>query len=146
MSQDAHLCAQTPIRSHTVESSSAARHNGGMAPASGLNRVLLHVSRSRRLTAEPDNIYYLEAAGGATIIRKRGRRTIQDVRPLAEVVAAMPYLYRIHDKWAVNLRRIREIRLQSDGRDWEVVMHPPVNRVLPVSRRRLEGLMRRFGG
>ena len=146
MSQDAHLCAQTPIRSHPVESSSAARHNGGMAPASGLNRVLLHVSRSRRLTVEQDDIYYLEAAGGATIVRKRGRRTIRDVRPLGEVIAAMPHLYRIHDKWAVNPRRMREIRLQSDGRDWEVVMHPPVNRVLPVSRRRLEGLLRRFGG
>ena len=36
-------------------------------------------------------------------------------------------LYRIHRGWAVNPRRIREIRLQHDGRDWEVVMLPPVN-------------------
>ena len=55
------------------------------------------------------------------------------------------HFHRSHDTWAVNLRRIREIRPQRDGRDWEIVMLPPVNRVLPVSRRRLPGLMRRFG-
>ncbi len=45
----------------------------------------------------------------------------------------------------MNLRRVREIRRQRDGRDWEVVMQPPVNRVLPVSRARLPGLLRHFG-
>jgi hypothetical protein len=35
--------------------------------------------------------------------------------------------------------------VQRDGRDWEVVLRPPVNRVIPVSRARLAGLMRRFG-
>ena len=34
---------------------------------------------------------------------------------------------------------------EESGRDWEIVMLPPVNRVLPVSRRRLLSLMRRFG-
>ena len=29
--------------------------------------------------------------------------------------------------------------------DWEVVLRPPVNRVIPVSRRRLRGLLARFG-
>ncbi len=56
------------------------------------------------------------------------------------------HFHRIHDKWAVNLRRIHEIRLQRDGRDWEVVLRPPVNCVLRVSRPRLPGLLRRFGG
>ena len=41
--------------------------------------------------------------------------------------------------------RVREIRRQRDGRDWEVVMQPPVNRVLSVSRARLPGLLRQFG-
>ncbi len=143
---DTHVWAIRSVRP-TLASVAVIPQNGTMASTvAPLDRVLLHVTRSRRVTVEPDDIYYLEAAGGATIVRKRGRRTIRDVRPLGEVIAAMPHLYRIHDKWAVNLRRLREIRLQSDGRDWEVVMHPPVNRVLPVSRRRLEGLLRRFGG
>ncbi|MHC4415262.1 MAG: LytTR family DNA-binding domain-containing protein [Planctomycetota bacterium] len=113
-----------------------------------LNRVLLHLTGSRRLVVDPHQVYYLEASGDETIVRKRGRRTLRDVRSLGEVMTAFePYHFcRVHEKWAVNLRRVREIRLQRDGRDWEVVMRPPVNRVLPVSRRRLPGLERRFGG
>ncbi len=113
-----------------------------------LNRVLLHISRSRRVTVAPDDIYYLEAASGETIVRKRSKRTIRDVRPLGKVIAAVPssHIRRIHDKWAVNLRRVKEIRFQRDGRDWEVVMQPPVNRVLPVSRSRLSGLVAEFEG
>ena len=56
------------------------------------------------------------------------------------------HFYRVHEKWAVNLHRIHEIRIQRDRRDWEVVLLPPVNRVLPVSRRRLRGLLRKFEG
>ncbi len=112
-----------------------------------LDRVLLHLSASRRVAVKPDHVYLLEAAGHDTIVRKRGRKTIRDMRTLAEVVAVFgpQHFHRIHDKWAVNLRRVREIRLQRDGRDWEVVMTPPVNRVLPVSRARLNGVLRRFG-
>ncbi len=116
--------------------------------ASPLDRVLLHLKDYWRLAVEPDSIYYLEAEGDETIVRRRGRHTLRDVRSLGEVVAAIKHchFHRIHDKWAVNLRRVHEIRRQRVGRDWEVVMRPPVNRVLPVSRRRLQGLLRRFGG
>ncbi len=111
------------------------------------DRLLLHLKNSRRLVVEPDEIYYLEAAGDETIVRRRGRRTFRDVRSLGEVMPAFEssHFHRIHDSWAVNLRRVREIRPQRDGRDWEVVLKPPVNRVLTVSRRRLAGLMGRFG-
>ncbi len=109
--------------------------------------MLLHLSASRRVVVEPDDVYLLEAAGHDTIVRKRGRKTIRDIRTLAQVATVFgpQYFHRIHDKWAVNLRRVREIRQQRDGRDWEVVMTPPVNRVLPVSRARLNGVLRRFG-
>jgi len=111
-----------------------------------VDRVLLHLAASRRLVVEPDDVYILEADGVDTIVRRRSKRTLRDVRRLAEIVAAFGHghVYRIHDNWAVNLRRIREIRPQRDGRDWEVVMQSPVNRVLPVSRRRVQGLLRRF--
>jgi DNA-binding LytR/AlgR family response regulator len=116
-------------------------------PAVPIDRVLLHLKGSRRVVLEPDEVYYLEAAGDETIVRKRGRRTLLDVRSLAEVMAALTpfHFHRVHDKWAVNLRRVREIRLQRDGRDWEVVLRPPVNRVIPVSRGRQRGLLRRLG-
>lgn len=111
-----------------------------------LDRIALHLAGSRRLVVEPDDVYVLEAEGDDTIVRRRGKRTLRDVRRLAEVVASIGHghFHRIHDNWAVNLRRIREIRPQPDGRDYEVVMQSPVNRILPVSRRRLTGLLRRF--
>jgi len=117
------------------------------SPTSPLDRVLLHLKGPRRVVIAPHDVYYLEAMGDETIVRRRGRQPLRDVRSLGEVVPAFEpcHFYRIHDTWAVNLRRIREVRPQRDGRDWEVVMQPPVNRVLPVSRRRLPGLMRRFG-
>jgi hypothetical protein len=92
-----------------------------------LDRISLHLAASRRLIVEPDDVYVLEADGDDTIVRRRGRRTLRDVRRLAEIVAAIGHrhFYRIHDKWAV-------------------VMQSPVNRVLPVSRGRLEGLLRQF--
>jgi DNA-binding LytR/AlgR family response regulator len=116
-------------------------------PAVPFDRVLLHLKGSRRVAIEPDDVYYLEASGDETVVRKHGRRTLRDVRSLAEVLVAFEPFHscRVHDKWAVNLRRIHEIRLQRDSRDWEIALRPPVNRVIPVSRSRLRGLLRRFG-
>jgi len=110
------------------------------------DRVLLHLAASRCLAVDADDLYIFEADGDDTIVRRRSRRTLRDFRRLAEIVAAFGHghVCRIHDNWAVNLRRIREIRPQRDGRDWEVVMQSPVNRVLPVSRRRVQRLLRPF--
>ena len=110
-------------------------------------QILLHLKQSRRLVVKPEEVYYLEAAGNDTIVRRRGRQTLRDVRSLGEMMAVMERLrfHRIHDRFAVNLHRVREIRLQRDGEDWEVVLRSPVHRVLPVSRRRLRSLWRRFG-
>ena len=72
-----------------------------------LDRVLLHVAGSRRLAIEPDEVYVLEADGDDTIVRRRGRRTIRDVRRLLEVSAEFErrHLHRIHSMtrsgWAV---------------------------------------------
>jgi len=49
----------------------------------------------------------------------------------------------IHRSWAVNLRRVQEIRPAADS-GWEVKLDPPVNRVLPVSRRRVSALWKCF--
>lgn len=119
----------------------------GSAVESTPRQILLHLKQSRRLAVEADEVYYLEASGDETIVRRRGRKTQRDVRSLGEVMSVLERFdfHRIHDKWAVNLNRIREIRLQRDGEDWEVVLRSPVNRILPVSRRRLRGLWKRFG-
>jgi len=36
------------------------------------------------------------------------------------------------------------VRLQADGRDWELKLEPPVNAVLPIARDRLVALRAAF--
>ena len=50
-----------------------------------LDRVLPHIAASRRLVVEPDDVYILD--GDDTIVRRRGRHTLRDVRRLKEVVS-----------------------------------------------------------
>jgi DNA-binding LytR/AlgR family response regulator len=112
-------------------------------------RILLHLADRHRRPVAPAEIYYLEAAADDTLIRLRGRQLQHDVRRLAELEALTASLgfLRIHDSYVVNLERIYEIRPRKVGsRDWEVVMEPPVNRVLPISRLRVEEVWQAFGG
>ncbi|MFW6012449.1 MAG: LytTR family DNA-binding domain-containing protein [bacterium] len=51
---------------------------------------------------------------------------------------------RIHRSHVINIRRVREIRPDDDS-GWEVRMDPPVNRVLPVSRREAPDLFAAYG-
>ena len=49
----------------------------------------------------------------------------------------------IHREYAVN--SVREIRRRPQGRDWEVKLRPPVNRILPVGRQFLPALWEALG-
>ena len=112
-----------------------------------ITRALVHISRSEHRVIDPLDIYLLRARGGETEIRLRARKPLVDVRPLGEVMDSFEPLgfVRIHREHAVNVARIALLRLQSDGRDWEVKLEPPVNRVLPVARDRLADLRRALG-
>ena len=103
------------------------------------DRVLLHVRDGLRRVVDIDDVYYLEAAGDATRVRLRSAKVLLDVRRLGDLLPAFEPrgFLRIHREYAVNLRRVREIRRRDRGRDWEVKLEPPVNRVLPVSRGKL---------
>jgi DNA-binding LytR/AlgR family response regulator len=116
-----------------------------MAPAS--RRILLHLRDGRRVPLEPGEVFYLEATGDETVVRTRGRRRLQDVRSLGEVAERFPAgtLVPIHRSIAVNVERIAEVRRRPGGRDWELRLEPPVNRVLPIARARLEDLWAAFG-
>lgn len=110
------------------------------------DRILLHLADGRRVPVEPDEVFFLEAVEGNTLVRTRSADRLTDVRQLS---ALMPYFedqgfFQIHRSWAVNLRKVREIRPTGDG-GWELKLDPPVNRILPVSRRRVGELWRRFG-
>jgi DNA-binding LytR/AlgR family response regulator len=93
-----------------------------------------------------DEIFLLETAEGDTEVRLRSRRRLRDVRRLGDLVELLaPHGFvRIHRGHAVNVRRVREIRPVNDG-GWEVRMDPPVNRVLPVSRREAADLFAAYG-
>ena len=108
-------------------------------------RILLHLEDARRKPLDPAEIYYLEATGGDTLVRLRGRARLTDVRPLGELLGPLePFGFvRIHRNYAVNPDRILEVRRTDDG--WEVKLEPPVNRVLAVSRRSVAALMAAFG-
>ena len=89
-----------------------------------------------------EDIFFLEAEGDATRVRLRGRRSRMDVRPLGSLSALERRgFFRVHRSYMVNLSRIRLLRRRDVGRDWELVLEPPVNRVLPVSRDAFAGLV-----
>ena len=110
-------------------------------------RVLLHVDDGRRVPVEPEEVFLLEAVGDQTEVRTRGRRRLRDLRSLGEVLALFPeeVLVQVHRSYAINVDRVTEVRRRSSGRDWELKMEPPVNRVLPVGRTRVEALWAAYG-
>jgi DNA-binding LytR/AlgR family response regulator len=112
-----------------------------------VDRVLLHLDSGERRVVDPGEVYYLEVLEEATRVRLRSARALIDTRPADEVVPLFaPHGFlQIHREYAVNLRRIRTIRRRTNGRDWEVKLEPPVNRVLPVSRGLLQNLWKAYG-
>jgi len=111
------------------------------------NRILVHISRSEHRALDPDDVYFLQASGGETEVRLRSRTPLVDVRPIGEVAPLFePFGFvRIHREHAVNIARVRLLRLQADGRDWELKLEPPANSVLPIARDRLLALRRALG-
>ena len=96
---------------------------------------------------DPDDVYFLRASGGETEIRLRSRTPLIDVRPIGEVAPLFEPIgfVRIHREYTVNIANIRLLRLQADGRDWELKLEPPVNRVLPIARDQLAVLRTALG-
>jgi DNA-binding LytR/AlgR family response regulator len=109
--------------------------------------VVVHISRSEHRVLDPEDVYYLRAKGGETEVRLRSRTPLVDVRPIGGLEPLFePFGFvRIHREHAVNIARFRLLRLQADGRDWELKLDPPVNIVLPIARDRLAGLRTALG-
>ena len=106
-------------------------------------KALLHLGRRIRRVVDADDVYCLEAQGDETDVRLRGGRPLRDVRSLGEVLEDLGPLgfVRIHRDHAVHAGHVREIRPAASGSGWEVRLEPPVNKVLPVSRRSLAALL-----
>lgn len=118
-------------------------YNVDMTPT----RLLIHISRSEQRAIDPDDVYCLRARGGETEVRLRSRTPLVDVRPIGEISPLFePFGFvRIHREHMVNIGHVRILRLQADGRDWELKLEPPVNSVLPIARDRLAELRAVFG-
>ena len=115
-----------------------------MTLASG--KALLHLAGRIRRVVNADDIYSLEAQGDETDVRLQAARPLRDVRSLGEVLEELGPLgfVRIHRNHAVHPGRVREIRPDTTGSGWEVRLEPPVNLVLPVSRRSLTALLKSY--
>lgn len=81
------------------------------------------------------------------MIRLRGSERLEDLRRLGELMPLFaPFGFRrVHRNHAVNLRRVLELRPRPSGVDWELKLEPPVNRVLPIARGELAGLLSAYG-
>ncbi|MFC2172357.1 LytTR family DNA-binding domain-containing protein [Acidobacteriota bacterium] len=104
------------------------------------DRVVIHTGTGEREVIDPSDVYFLEAAEGRTLIRFRSSRPVYDIRLLGELEPLFEPsgFFRIHRNYMVNLRRIRKIRRRKKGEEWELKLEPPVNRVLPISRKELK--------
>ncbi len=112
-----------------------------------IDRILLRAANGERVVVDPADVYLLEAVDGATHVRGRSATPMVDVRELHEVAPLFePFGFlRVHRELAVNLRRVALVRPRPTSRDWELKMEPPVNRIVPISRDRLEDLWQAFG-
>ena len=117
-----------------------------MSIESGVSRFPIKSEPGRITLLERDQIFYVEAEGDDSLIRTARVKLFRHVEPLEEVEARLPSppFFRIHRSYIVNLNRVLELRLRG-GRDYEVKMDPPVNKVLPVSRDRYPELSKLLG-
>jgi two-component system response regulator LytT len=95
---------------------------------------------------EKDQIFYVEAEADDSLIRTARKKLYRHSERLDQVEGRLPSppFFRIHRSYVVNLNRVLELRSRGDD-EWELKMDPPVNKVLPVSRRRLPDLREMIG-
>jgi len=95
---------------------------------------------------EKDQIFYVEAEADDSLIRTARKKLYRHSERLDLVEGRLPSppFFRVHRSYLVNLNRVLELRSRGDD-EWELKMDPPVNKVLPVSRRRLPDLRELLG-
>lgn len=122
-----------------------ARPDRGGRAAGG--RLLVRLDRGLYELVELDDVFHLQADGGDTLVRTRGKRPRRCTERLSQLLKRLPQppFFACHRSHAINLRRVRTIRLRDAG-DWEVKLDPPVNAVIPVSRNREQELFDLLGG
>lgn len=115
-------------------------------PGPSPTRFLLRLAPDRWRAVDLEDVYLVEAEGDDTRVRLRSRDVLEDVRRLGEIeeILGPAGFVRIHRSYLVNPARVLEIRRRDGAEGYEVVLEPPVNRVLPVSGEKVDELRRRF--
>ena len=99
------------------------------------DRFLVQLAADRWRAVDLADVYFVEAEGDDCRVRLRRKDALVDLRRLADLeeLLAPRGFVRIHRSYLVNPARVLELRRRDGRRGWEVVMEPPVNRVLPVA-------------
>ncbi len=110
-------------------------------------RILLHLGPGKRRPVPPEDIAFVEAAGGDSRVRLKKGRPVVDVRPLGKIMKFLePHGFlRVHRNHAVNLAFVSEIRRKKKGRGWELRLEPAFKEPLTVSDQTLAALWAAFG-
>ena len=87
---------------------------------------------------EIESIFYLEAKGHDTLIRTRRKKPYHSVQRLGELAKRLPTpaFVQCHREYIINLNRVRMLSPRK-SKDFDFIMDPPVNRRIPIARKRL---------
>jgi two-component system response regulator LytT len=95
---------------------------------------------------EIDSIFFLEAKEGDTLIRtkrKKPYRSVQRLHELAPKLPSPPFV-QCHREYIVNLNRVCSITPRKT-QDYDFRLDPPVNKRIPISRKRLDQIHKILG-
>ena len=100
----------------------------------------------RIILLERSQILYINVEGDDTLIRTARRKRYPQLEPVETIEGRLPSLpfFRIHRSYIVDLDRVDELRSRGTA-DHELKLDPPVNKVLPISRRRYDELKEVLG-
>ena len=112
----------------------------------GLKKLPIKTDRGHLILLEKDQIFYIQAEGDDSLVRTARPKVYRHTERLEQVQARLPSppFYRVHRSYIVNLDRVYELRPRGRT-DHELKLDPPVNKVLPISRRRYVELKAVFG-
>ena len=127
------------MKRYVIDSWAIAQRYEGITVVenSTLKKMPIRTRRGHVILLEKDQIFYIEADGDDSLVRTARRKLYRHTGRLEEVESLLPSLpfFRIHRSYIVNLDRVYELRSRGPA-DHELKLDPPVNKVLPISRRR----------
>ena len=90
---------------------------------------------------EIESIFYLEAKGHDTLIRTRRKKPYHSVQRLGELAKKLPTpaFVQCHREYISNLNRVRSLTPRK-SKDYDLRLDPPVNRRIPIARKRLANI------